>query len=47
MVHSRKIGPKIHANDTVSTVKRFATRVADFIDEGVSTPVFGGFGLAA
>lgn len=47
MIHSRKIGSKTHANETVSSVKRFATRVADFIDEGVSTPSFGRLALAA
>lgn len=47
MIQSRKKGSKIHANDTVSNVKRFATRVADFIDEGTNVPSFGGFAFAA
>jgi len=38
MTQSRKRGSKIHANETVSNVKRFATRVADFIDEGLQIP---------
>lgn len=41
MIQSRKKGSKIHANDTVSNVKRFASRIADFIDEGVSAPSRG------
>ena len=46
MIQSRKRGSKIHANETVSNVKRFATRVADFIDEGTKTPA-SGFAFAA
>ena len=38
MIQSRKRESKIHANETVSNVKRFATRVADFIDEGLQIP---------
>ncbi len=38
MIQSRKKGSKIHANETVSNVKRFASRIADFIDEGIQTP---------
>lgn len=38
MTQSRKRGSKIHAKANLSNVKRFATRVADFIDEGIQLP---------
>lgn len=38
MTQSRKTESKIHANETVSNVKRFASRIADFIDEGIQFP---------
>ena len=38
MIQSRKRGSKIHANETVSNVKRFASRIADFAVEGVKLP---------
>ncbi len=41
MIQSRKNGSKIHADSKVSGIKRFASRIADFIDEGVSAPSRG------
>lgn len=38
MIQSRKRVSKIHANETVSNVKRFASKIADFASDGVKMP---------